>query len=237
MINIFKLRKKLIKFFTIGSPVIAIGLVYFFGIEPLNLLKAILNEDFFESISKASTAFIINQAIIVFIINFIIECYRHFGIFTISVQNKDRKKTTYLALGQHQHRKKLDIDVTVDYRNLIIKRLFKLLGGVNLFIHVPYWVTFEVRNKDNFKQDSFDETNIEFISFSLNKGIQARSSSARIYISAEMLSNATSFIEEDLITEIKPASNKWYCRFIAYILILLLFEIEENRHNIISART
>lgn len=237
MINIFNLRKKLIKFLTIGSPIIAIGLVYFLKVEPLNLLKSILNDDFFESITKDSTVFMINQAILVFIINFIIEGYRHFGVFSISVQNNDRKKTTYLALGQHQHPKKIDIDVKVDYRNLMIKRLFKLLGGINLYIHVPYWVSFEIRNRDNFKQGTFDESNIDFILFSLDKGTQARTSSSSIYISAEMLSNATSFVEEDLITEIKPASNKWFFILTAYILIFLLFEIEENHHNIISTRT
>ncbi|WP_303969744.1 hypothetical protein [Sporosarcina ureae] len=237
MISIFKLRKRLIKSLTIGSPIIAIGLVYFFGFEPLNLFKDLFNEKFFNSISKDATAFIINQAIIIFIINLAIELYRHFGNFAISVKNKDRKDTTYLALGQLQQRKKVDIDVKMDYRNLLIKRIFNSLGGLNLYIHIPHWVTFEIRNKSNFHEDTFDLTNIDFISISLDKGTQARSTSSCLYISAEMWSNATSFVEGDLISEIKPASTRWYCRLAAYILIFLLFEIEESHHNIISTRS
>ncbi|WP_366162140.1 hypothetical protein ABXS71_02420 [Bacillus infantis] len=236
MINIFNLRKKLIKFLTIGSPIIAIGLVYFFQVEPVNLLKSLLNDKFFDAITKDSTAFIINQAIIVFVINLILEMYRHFGVFSINVKNKDRKDTTYLPLGQEQRRKKIDIDVKVNFRSLIIKYIFRSLGGLKLFIYIPHWVSLEVRNKENFPKDSFDFSNYEFISFSLDKGTQTRSTSSNIYISAEMLSNATSFVEGDLISEIKPASNKWYWRLIAYILIFLLFEIGENRHNIISTR-
>ena len=236
MINIFNLRKKLIKFLTIGSPIIAIGLVYFFQVEPLKLLKSLLNEKFFDAITKDLTAFIINQAIIVFLINLILEIYRHFGIFSISVKNKDRKDTTYLPLGQDQRRKKIDIDLKVDFRSLLIKNIFRALGGLKLYINIPHWVSLEIRNKDNFPQDSFDSSNFEFISFSLDKGTHTRSTSSNIYISAEMLSNATSFEEGDLISEIKPASDKWYWRLIAYILIFLLFEIGESRHNIISTR-
>lgn len=237
MINIINLRKRLIKFLTIGSPIIAIGLVYFFQVEPLKLLKSLLNDNFFDAITKDSTAFIINQAIIVFLINLLLEQYRHFGIFSINVKNKDRKDTTYLPLGQDQRRKKIDIDLKVDFRSLFIRGVFRSLGGLKLFIYIPHWVSLEIRNKENFPHGSFDFSNFEFISFSLDKGTQTRSTNSNIYLSADMLSNATSFVEGDLILEIKPASDKWYFRLIAYILIFLLFEIGESRHNIISTRS
>lgn len=236
MISIFNFRKKMIKFLTIGSPIIAIGLVYFFQVEPLKLMKSLLNEKFFDAITTDSTAFIINQAIIVFLINLFLEIYRHFGVFSISVKNKDRKDTTYLPLGQNQLRKKIDIDLNLDFRSVLIKNIFSALGGLNLYIYTPYWVSIEIRNKGNFQKDTFDFSNFEFISFSLDKGTQFKSTKSNIYISAEMLSNATSFVEGDLISEIKPASKKWYWRFIASLLIFLLFEIDESRHNIISTR-
>lgn len=235
--SIFNIRNKLIKYLTIGSPIIAIGLVYLFDISPLDSMKNIFNEKFFNSIKKDATVFMINQAIIVFIINFILESYRHFGKFTISIQNKDRQPTTYLPLGYNTQKSRLiDLDLKLDFRMLWVKKLFNSIGGLNLFIHIPHWLTLEVRNKDNFKPDTFDESNIEYISVDLNKTIQSKKTSGKIYIEAQLLSGATSLVEDEIICEIKPASNKKWHKFIAFIFIFLLFDIEEKKHTVVSGR-
>lgn len=233
--NIYKIRNKLIKYLTIGSPIIAIGLVYFFDIKPLSWLKNIFNENFFDSINRDATALMINQAIIVFIINFILESYRHFGKFTIGIQNKDRQDTTYLPLsGQIQKSRTLDMDIKLDYRTLWVKEFFNLIGGLKLYIHTPIWLTLEIRNKDNFNQGIFEESNIEYISVDLNKTLQKKKSYGKIYIESEILSGATSFVEDEIICEIKPASKNVFYKAIAYILIFLLFDIEEKNHKIIT---
>lgn len=236
-VNIFNVRNKLIKYLTIGSPIIAIGLVYFFGISPLDYLKDVFNEKFFNTIKKDATVFMINQAIIVFIINLFLESYRHFGKFTISIQNKDRQSTTYLPLSNHSQKSRLiDFDIKLDYRMLWAKKFLNSIGGIKLFIYVPHWLSLEIRNKDNFKPDTFDEAKIDYIAVDLNKTIQNKKTSGKIYIEAQLLSGATSFVEDDVICEIKPASENKFFKVIAYILIFMLFDIEEKKHNVVSTR-
>ncbi|GGA69502.1 hypothetical protein [Ornithinibacillus halotolerans] len=237
MFSVLAIRKKLIQTIIILSPIIAIGLVYFFNVEPLNLLKGILKEEVFESITSSTTSYLINQAIITVIINLIIEVYRHFGEFYISVQNKDRRQTTFLPLGQEQRGKKLDIDVKIDYRNHFIKWLFNILGGLKLYIYIPHWLTIEIRNKANFREEALDVSNFEYISFNLDRGLQRRAKTANIYLSSELYSNATSFVEDKIMLEIKPSSKRWYFRWCSYILIFLFFDLNESYHDVISSRT
>lgn len=222
---------------TISSPIIAIIFVYFFNIKPLKWFSSIFNDEFFSAINKDATAFMINQAIIVFIINLILETYRHFGKFSINIQNKDRQNTTYLPLsGQSQKSRVIDIDVKLNYRMLLIKKLFNLIGGLKLYIHIPHWLTLTIRNKDNFKLGTFDDSKLEYIAVDLNNTIQMKKESGKIYIETEILSGATAFVEDEIICEIKPSSNYKLCRGLGYILIFLLFEIEEKHHSIVSTR-
>lgn len=236
MFILLEIRRKLIKILTLGSPIIAIVLVYFFDVQPLNLLKDILNERFFQSIDKSTTILLVNQAIITFVISLCTELYKHFGVFSINVQNKDRKNTTYLPLGQDAKSKKLDIDLVVDYRNVFIKWLIEKNGGLGLVVNIPYWLSLEVRNKGNFKPGSVDDSNYEFTTFSLSKIIQEKSIKSNVYISVELLSSATTFAEGQIILEIRPNSNKRLCRFACYIFIFLFFDIKESNHEIISTR-
>jgi hypothetical protein len=235
MVSIFQFRKKLIRYLNICSPVIAIILIYSFEVHPVEWLKSFFNPKFFENIKKSSTNLVVNQAIIILIFNIILEIFRYYGEFTINVQNKDRRKTTYLPLGQKQISKKIDIEVKVNYRNQLFKSIFNLLGGLNLYIHIPRWLSLEINNIDNFPPSAIDDSNIDYIVCDINNLIQKRAVKSNIYLSVSLISNATEFAEDQLISEIKPATKNRLKKILCYLIIIFFFDMEENYHDIISS--
>ncbi|WP_318506515.1 hypothetical protein [Bacillus sp. T3] len=233
---LFKFRKRIVKWVTISSPLLALFAIYFLNFHPLNYFKDILNPKFFENITTEKTEVIINQAIITLLINVLMELFRYFGTFSIKALNNDRRNTTYLPIGTTQKLKKVFFEVKFDYRNRLFKYIFTKLGGLNLFIWIPHWITIKLENEGNFPDSTIDKSNIKFISVSLEKAIGDKEVEGNIYINAVVLSGAVSLIEGNIITEIRPATTNAFFKALCFLLIFLCFELEDNKHKVISSR-
>ncbi|MGH0667182.1 hypothetical protein [Bacillus paranthracis] len=233
---IFKIRKGFVKWVTLGSPLLAIVMIYIFGFQPLNYFKGVLNPEFFDNIKQSKTEFVVNQAFITFLINAFMEFFRHLGNFGVKIVNNDRKDTTYLPLGTAQKQKKLFMEVKVNYRNEVFKFFFEKLGGLNLYIWIPHWVSMTISNQENFEKETIDTTNIKYISVSLEKAIGHKEIEGDIHLNALILSNATSLIEGNITSQIRPATTKLIPKVCCYFLILFFFELGSNKHKLISSR-
>ncbi|HDR4582819.1 hypothetical protein [Bacillus paranthracis] len=234
---VFKIRKAFVKWVTLGSPLLAIAIIYFFDFRPLNFFRYILNPDFFKTIKQSNTELVINQVFVTFLINLFLELFRNLGDFSLKVINNDRKSTTYIPLGMTQRPKKIFIELKVNYRNELLKYCFKKLGGLNLYIWIPHWVSMTIANEDNFEKGTIDNTtSIKYISVSLEKAIGYKEVEGDIYLNATILSGATSFIEGNINSQIRPATKNPFQKALCYFLIFWCFELENNKHKLISSR-
>lgn len=232
------MKRQLVKWLNVVLSPSIILTIYFSGFSIVGFwivpnIQGLVSKEVIDRITTVTAKIAIDTAILNLFFNFIFLKLMSLIEITIKISNKDKTKELLIPVDSSEKTKTLEVCIELDYKCSLIKAVNSFVGKNNLNIYIPDGLTYQVKNKSDFRSNCIIDT-IEkgVITVNLDSILDESECKNEVYVLLEIKAKPSYKLNKYVRTKVRNSNKNIIFRFISFIFSILFVDSKMDSHSV-----
>lgn len=232
------MKRQLVKWLNVVLSPLIILTIYFLGFSIVGVwivpnIQWFVSKEVIDRITTVTAKIAIDTAILNLFFNIIFLKLMSLIEITIKISNKDKTKELLIPVDASEKTKTIEVCIELDYKCTFIKKINAFIGRNKLDIFIPDGLTYQVKNKSDFRNNCIVDT-IEKgkITVNLETILDESEYKNEVYLLLVVKAKPSYKLNKHVRTRVSNSSKYIIFRCISFIFSILFVDSKMDSHSV-----